>query len=226
MALPYKRILLKISGEFFSPKGEELIKTLVGEFKKAQKNGLEIAIVLGGGNILRGKDSSLPRATADQMGMLATIINGLAFSAILDKANLKNALFCSFAVPSLVELFSLKKAQNALKEGKIVLLVGGTGHPYFTTDSAAALYALQLETDILLKGTKVDGIYDKDPSIKGAKRLKKISYNDFISHNLEAMDATAVALCKNKLPICLFDIFQKDGLKKALLGEIGTLVCQ
>lgn len=223
MPLP-KRVLLKVSGELFSNKEEEgNLKQFLASLKELQKK-VEIAIVIGGGNILRGKKQR-DRIAGDKIGMLATLINGISLSSALEEAKIANTIFCSFAIPSVIDIFNLKKAMLALKEKQVLIIVGGTSHPYFTTDSAAALYSLELNVDMLLKATKVDGIYDRDPSIKGAKKFKKVSFDDYLSQNLEVMDATAIALCREEgLNVRVFNLFERDGLKRALLGEIGTVV--
>lgn len=214
--MAYKRAILKISGELLDS---------LSDIEKI--DNMELAIVIGGGNIIRGVDSKdLPRVSADQIGMLATIINALFFKAKLEKCGHKvkilSALPCHF-----VETYSLQRAKEYLSQGFILLFAGGTGNPYFSTDSAAALRAAEIDADIILKATKVNGVFDKDPlKFKDAVQFKRISYTEYMSLKLKVVDMTAVALCmENNISMRIFDVSARGALKKALLGEdVGTLI--
>ncbi|MBN1232949.1 MAG: UMP kinase [Candidatus Coatesbacteria bacterium] len=229
----YKRILLKLSGELLggnesgSPFNKESLNSIARDLKGIRNNGIEIAIVLGGGNILRGKDVSwMHREYADRMGMMATVLNGLALKQALDEIDTKSIVMGSFAVKECVREFSHEEALKAIKNC-ILLFTGGTGNPYFSTDSAAALRGIQISADCLLKGTKVDGVYDRDPKkYKDAQRYSSISFREAIEKQLQIMDMTAFALCmENNLPVLVFDITKRGNLLKILSGEkIGTLV--
>jgi uridylate kinase len=218
----YRRILLKLSGEVFSEKEreDELIQALSDLFHQ----GIEMGIVIGGGNILRGKNASLERVYADQMGMLATIINGIYLREKLIKKGCKARVLSSVACNEFVERFSQEKALDSLEKKEIVIFVGGMAHPYFTTDTVAALRAVEIKAEILFKVTKVDGVYDKDPvKFPQAKKKEKMSYTEVLEKDI--MDATAVALCReNKLPIRVFAM-SSDSVKRAIKKEhVGTLI--
>jgi uridylate kinase len=227
-----KRIILKFSGEIFGDnKGEgvnissyrKIAKSIL-KFKK--ENKVELGIIIGGGNIFRGreKDQEFNRVEADNMGMIATIINGLGLQEAL---GFQVRLMTAIKMDSIAELFNRKKADYYLKRGSIVIFAGGTGNPFFTTDSAAALRACELKADLILKATNVNGIYDKDPDkYKDAKMYKKISYIEAIEKKLKVMDSTAFALCwENKIPIIVFNVNNLDKLSKVLKKEsFGTLV--
>ena len=237
MSVPYKRILLKLSGELL--KGEEpfgieknACQRLAKILQEIQAMGVELAVVIGGGNIFRGKDIQalgLPRTPSDQIGMLSTLINGIALQQTLEGIGASTAVLSALECPKVAESFTWNKAQEALKQKKILLFVGGTGNPYFTTDTAAALRASEIQADVLLKATKVDGIYDKDPlKYPGAKKYETLTYEQFLAQKLQVMDATSVALCmSSNIPIRVFNmelLFQgnlKDVLTKT---HIGTLV--
>jgi uridylate kinase len=230
--MKYKRVILKFSGEVFGDESGEGVdissyrKIAKSILKIKKENKIELGIVIGGGNIFRGreKDKDFNRVEADNMGMVATIINGLGLQEVLgDKAKLMTAI----KIDSVAEQFTKKKAVEYLEKGHIVIFAGGTGNPFFTTDSAAALRACEVDADLILKATNVDGVYDKDPDEhKDAKMYKKISYKEAIDKKLRVMDSTAFALCwDEKKPIIVFNIKNIDKISKALKGEeFGTLV--
>ncbi|WP_297453215.1 UMP kinase [Persephonella sp.] len=235
MGLKYKRVLLKLSGEALM--GDQdygidplFIDELAEEIKSVYEIGAEIAIVIGGGNIFRGvKGSSMgmDRATADYMGMLATVINALALQDILEKKDVPTRVMSAIEMRQIAEPYIRRRAIRHLEKGRIVIFAAGTGSPFFTTDTTGALRATEIKADVLLKATKVDGIYDKDPvKHPDAKLLKEISYLDVINKNLKVMDHTALTLCmENNLPIIVFNIKKKGNLMKILLGEpIGSVV--
>lgn len=236
--LIYKRILLKLSGESFSGNDKEgIIKPealafISQQIQTAKGLGVEIATVVGGGNIIRGQISRLgviDRVSADYMGMLATIINSLALQDSLESLGLSTRVMSAIHIDTLAEPYIKREALEYLGEGRVVILAGGTGNPYFTTDTTAALRATEIEADVVLKGTKVDGIYDDDPvKNPSARMFDHLSYMEVLNRRLKVMDLTAISLCmENKLPIIVFNL-QKDGnLKKILLGEkIGTKVTE
>jgi uridylate kinase len=200
------------------------------EVAKVAELGVQVGIVIGGGNIYRGvSDSSdnIDKVTGDFMGMLATVINALALQNSLEKQNLKTRLLTAIEMAEIAEPFIRRRALRHLERDRIVIFGAGTGNPYFTTDTAAALRAIEIQADIILKGTRVDGVYDSDPEKNpNAKKYKKISYDDVIQNNLRVMDLTAITLCKeNKLPILVFNMNEAGNLKKVILGEeLGTLV--
>lgn len=214
--MPYKRILLKLSGETLlgsQPFGIQHIATLdVARYlQKLQQLGIELAVVIGGGNIFRGIDlklSGIPRTPADHMGMLATLLNGIALQQALISLGARASVMTALECPKVAESYTWMKALQYLKDGNIVIFVGGTGNPYFTTDTAAALRASEIQADILLKATKVDGIYNKDPlKHPDAFKYKEISYSQFLAEKLQVMDATAIALCRNsQIPIFVFNM--------------------
>ena len=229
-----KRILLKISGEMLSSTGfsvqTDALENVYAELKAGIESKTEIGIVLGGGNFWRGRDNEnleLFRGKSDQVGMLATIMNALVFSAFLEKKGVKTAVFSSRSMPSFCDEFSFDRAEKAFAEGRVCFFCGGTGNPYFTTDSASALKAIETKCDLYAKATTVDGIYDSDPrSNPNAKKYSEISFDEVISQDLKVMDTSAFALCReNSLPIIVFDGTQKGNLAKVIAGEqIGTLV--
>ncbi|MFH1335925.1 MAG: UMP kinase [Candidatus Zixiibacteriota bacterium] len=232
----YKRILLKLSGEVFAGNQREgiidpeAITYISRQIQSAKELGVELAAVVGGGNIIRGqltKLGTIDRVSADHMGMLATIINALALQDGLENLGMSAPVMSAINVITLTEPYVKRDAVNHLEAGKVVILAGGTGNAYFTTDTTAALRATEMEADVLMKGTKVDGIYDADPvKHPAAKMFDQLSYLEVLNRKLKVMDLTAISLCmENNLPILVFNI-QKDGnLKKALLGEkIGTKV--
>ncbi len=230
----YKRILLKLSGEAFQNKetGHSLdikaISKIASQLKKAKAKGCEIAIVVGGGNIFRGGESlHIDRNTGDYMGMLSTVINCLALQSSLEKMEVPTRVMTAFPIPAVAEPFVRRKATRHLEKGRIVIFGAGTGNPYLTTDTAAALRANETNCDLLIKGTKVDGIYTEDPvKNQKAKRYQKIGYSEALSKELKIMDAAAFSLCKeNNLPIIVFNFFKQDEIIKVLDGKpVGTLV--
>lgn len=200
------------------------------EIKSAVDMGAEVAIVIGGGNIFRGIQASaqgFDRVQGDYMGMLATIINGMALQSALEKANMPTRLLSAIEMKAVAEPFIRRRAVRHLEKGRVVIFGGGTGNPYFTTDTAASLRAIEIEADVIIKGTRVDGIYSADPEKdKNAVRYDKLTFDEVYSKNLQIMDMTAFTLCKeNNLPILVFDINKKGNLKKLLIdSSIGTLV--
>ncbi len=235
MLKKYKRILLKLSGEAFLGKHQygidpEFLKEVALQIKKVFKKGIEIAIVIGGGNIFRGyqgANEGMDRATADYMGMLATLMNALALQDALESIGLQTRVQSAIDIPRIAESYIRRRALRHIEKGRIVIFASGTGSPYFSTDTAATLRALEMKCDILLKATKVSYVYDKDPNkFEDAKRYEKISYDKVLSDKLKFMDATAISLAsENKLPIRLFNLFEKDGILNASLGkDIGTII--
>ncbi|MCX8027327.1 MAG: UMP kinase [Thermodesulfovibrionales bacterium] len=231
----YKRVLLKLSGEALmgdKPYGisPETVSFMAQEIKKVAELNVQLAIVIGGGNIFRGVEASLKgmeRASADYMGMLATVINALALQNSLEKLELQTRVQTAIEMRELAETYIRRKAIRHLEKGRIVIFAAGTGNPYFTTDTAAALRAIEIGAEIILKGTKVDGVYTSDPvKDKTAKMYEKISYIDVIQKGLKVMDTTAITLCmENHLPIVVFNINGKDNIKNILMGKtIGTIV--
>jgi uridylate kinase len=235
-AMPaYKRILLKLSGEALMGEdaygiNRDTLWRIVNEVKAVAELGIEIGVVIGGGNIFRGMagaSSGMDRATADYMGMLATVMNSMALADAMRQANLPARVQSALNIEQVVEPYIRGKAIRYLEEGKVVVFGGGTGNPFFTTDTAAALRGSEIGADIVLKATKVDGIYTADPKKDPtATRFAKISFDEAIGRNLAVMDATAFALCRDqKLPINVFSIFKAGALKRVVMGEDeGTLV--
>ena len=233
----YKRILLKLSGEAFQNRENgnsldpDVLCAIAGQIKKVQELGVQVAIVVGGGNIFRGlpgEGRGIDRTTGDYMGMLATVINSLALQSALEKMGVYTRVMTAIAMPAVAEPFIRRRAIRHLEKGRVVIFGAGTGNPYFTTDSAAALRASEIGADVLLKATKVDGIYTADPfKDPNAKRYKKITYAKALSKQLKVMDAAAFSLCmENRIPIIVFNFFKKDEMVRALRGEpVGTLVC-
>jgi uridylate kinase len=230
----YKRIILKLSGEVLKG-AEEVIDAKVAdniarEVAEIHGMGVQVAVVIGGGNIWRGITSAnrgMDRSTADYMGMLATIINGMALQEALEKAGVNTRVQTAIEVKNVAEPFIRRRAVRHLEKGRVVIFVAGTGNPFFSTDTAAALRASELGAEILLKATKVDGVYDSDPRKNPkAKRYERLSYADALEGRLQVMDSTAFALCMdNEVPIVVFDMFKPGNLRSVVLGEkIGTLV--
>lgn len=233
----YKRILLKLSGESLAgAKGYgldgQMLSHYVHEIQQARGQQLQIAIVVGGGNIFRGVEGvagGLDRARSDQMGMLATVINAMALGQALEQRGVPVRLFTATPMPPITEHYSLDAARRALDEGAVLLLAGGTGNPFFTTDSAAALRAAELRCDALLKGTRVDGIYTADPEVDpSARRYEQITFTEALERQLRIMDQTAFTLCQeNGIPIVVFDVHREGNLARLIAGEaIGTIVTQ
>lgn len=234
--LKYKRIILKLSGESFCESGGsgidgKQLESIAGRIVQIQKLGIEIAIVVGGGNILRGQSfsqqSRIPRNTADYMGMLATIINACALQETLERLGQPTRVLSAIEVAAICEPFIRRRAINHLKQGRIAILAGGTGNPFFSTDTCAALRAAELNVDILIKATKVDGVYDDDPVTNpNAVLFDSLSYHDVLAKNLKVMDHAAISLCSdNDIPIVVLNIFTKGNITKALHGEkVGTMI--
>lgn len=231
----YKRILLKLSGEALMGKKEfgidaDVLQRYAEEIKSVRDLDVEIGIVIGGGNIYRGVGNSsdgIDKVTGDQMGMLATIINSLALQSALEHIGIYTRLLSAIKMEQIAESFIRRRAIRHLEKGRVVIFGAGTGNPYFTTDTAAALRAIEIQADVILKGTRVQGVYDSDPELNpNAIKFQNISYLDILNKDLKVMDMTAITLCsENKLPIIVFDMNTPGNLKKLLMGEnIGTLV--
>ena len=226
MAKKYNNVLLKISGEILAGDSKNTFdnftsKQIVNDITSVKKSGINLAIVVGGGNIIRGinhRDFSLAKTSADHMGMLSTIINGVFLKNLLLNNGIKSAVYSSFMIPGVTKNFDHEEAKEAMNHGHIVIFVGGTGNPYFTTDTTAVLRALELECDVLLKGTKVDGVYDKDPEkYSKAKKFSKLDYNYVINNNLKIMDMTSIIMAEEaNLPIIVFSIKKRDELRKVI----------
>jgi uridylate kinase len=233
--LKYRRVLLKLSGEALMGREDygidpEVIKALAKEILAAQSAGAQIGLVIGGGNIFRGAGlaaGGMDRVTGDHMGMLATVINALAMADALEKQGGFARVMSAIKINEVCEDYIRRRAVRHLEKGRITLFAAGTGNPFFTTDSAAALRATEIGAELLLKATKVDGIYDSDPKKNpGAKRYTELSYDEVIARNLQVMDTTAFALCRdNSIPLRIYDMMQPGALMRILLGEpLGTLV--
>ncbi len=233
--LRYKRVLLKLSGELVRhPDGDgisvERLARLAGEVAGALGLGAEVGVVIGGGNILRGTAASergIDRVSADYMGMLATVINALALQAALEKQGVETRVMTAIAMAQLAEPYIRRRAIRHIEKGRVVIFAGGTGNPYFSTDTAAALRAIEIQAEAVLKGTKVDGVYDADPvKNPSAKKFDSLHYIDVLNQGLKVMDATAVSLCmENSLPIVVFNLNEERNLQRILKGErVGTIV--
>lgn len=232
----YKRVLLKLSGETFLGKREYGIdpaftQWLAKEIIKAKADGAQIGAVVGGGNIFRGnaaEENGLERTVGDYIGMLATIMNSLALQAALEKEKQPARVLSAIEIKDVCEPYVRRRAIRHMEKGRVVIFAGGTGNPFFTTDSAAALRALETECEIILKATKVDGVYDKDPTKnEGATKFETLTFNEAIANKeIEIMDNSALSLCMDhKIPIMVFDLTREDNIKKAVAGEkIGTLI--
>ena len=233
----YKRILLKLSGEALlgnrktgDPFDPQIIEQYAHDIKRVTDLGVQVAIVIGGGNIYRGMnevESGIERAHGDYMGMLATVINAMAIQAMLEKIGVYSRLQSAINMEQVAEPYIRRKALRHLEKGRVVIFGGGTGNPYFTTDTAGSLRAIEMKADVILKGTRVDGIYTADPEKDAtATRYEKLSYQECIDQKLKVMDMTAFTLCmENKLPIIVFDVNTPDNLLKVVQGmNIGTLV--
>ncbi len=231
----YKRILLKLSGESLMGEkqygiDEVRLQDYASQIKEIANMGIQVAIVIGGGNIFRGLSGAtkgFDRVKGDQMGMLATVINSLALSSALEKENQKVRLFTAVRMEPVGELYAKEKAIEAMNNGAVVIIAGGTGNPFFTTDTASALRGIEVGAEVMLKGTRVDGIYTADPEKdKNAVKFENITYDEIYRRGLKVMDLTATIMCKeNNLPIIVFDMDTKGNLKKVMSGEkIGTLV--
>mgnify|MGYP001614767755 CR=1 FL=1 len=233
--LKYKRILLKLSGEALLGDMEygvdtKVVSAIAEEIKKVQEYGTEIAIVIGGGNIFRGVSASakgMDRATADYVGMLATIINSLMLQDAMEKVGVFTRVLSAIEMKELAEPYIRRRAERHLEKGRVVIFAAGTGNPYFTTDTAASLRAMEIHAEVILKGTKLDGVYDKDPvGDASAVKYTSLKYIDVLKDGLKVMDTTAISLCMdNNLPIIVFNIKEPGNLLRVLKGEpIGTIV--
>ncbi len=231
----YGRVVLKVSGEAMlggrqygvSP---EFCAFIAGQLADVHAAGVQVAIVVGGGNIFRGLAASakgMDRATADHIGMLATVMNALALQDALEKAGVPTRVMTAIAMNEVAEPYIRRRAERHLEKGRFVILAAGTGNPYFTTDTAAALRAVEIDAQILLKATKVDAVYDADPkTTPGARRYDHLTYSDFLAARLQVLDSTAISLCmENQLPILVFNVNEDDNVRRAALGEsVGTLI--
>ena len=231
----YRRILLKLSGEALQGPGQfgissDVIEYVSEEIKSIYSLGVETAIVIGGGNIFRGVSSSskgMDRSTADYMGMLATVINALALQDFLERKGIPTRIQTALEIKQVAEPFIKRRAIRHLEKGRIVIFASGTGNPFFTTDTAATLRALQMGADIIMKATKVDGIYDEDPvKNKSASKFAELTYMEILKKGLKVMDATSISLCmEGNIPIVVFDLFEKRSIEKVIRGEkVGTIV--
>ena len=231
----FKRVMLKLSGEALQGRlgygiDYEVTASIARQIKEVKSLGVDVAIVIGGGNIFRGAHGSsagIDRVNADYMGMLATVINGLALQDALEKNGVFTRVKTAIAMQQLAEPFIRRRAIRHLEKGRVVIFVGGTGNPYFTTDTTAALRAIEIGADVILKATKVDGVYSSDPvKNKKARKYDTLRYLDVLKKGLKVMDATATSLCMdNKLPIIVFDLLKSGNIKRVITGEkIGTVV--
>lgn len=231
----FQRILLKLSGEALVGEMEygispAVVQKVAVEVKDVRELGVEVAIVIGGGNIYRGVAASaqgMDRASADQMGMLATVINSLALQDALEKLGVFTRVMSAIEICQVAEPYIRRRAVRHLEKGRVVIFAAGTGNPFFTTDTAAALRAVEVKAEVILKGTKVDGVYDTDPLIhKKAKRFEKLSYLKVLQRGLKIMDAPAISLCMdNHLPIIVFNLTEKGNIKRVVLGQkVGTII--
>jgi len=233
--IKFNRIILKVSGEALMGNREfgidpKVLNRFADEIAAVQREGVEIGIVIGGGNIYRGVENSsdgIDRVTGDHMGMLATVINGLALQSALEHRGIFTRLLSPIKMEEIAEPFIRRRAVRHLEKGRVVIFAAGTGSPYFTTDTAAALRAIEIKADVIIKGTRVDGVYDSDPEkYPDAVKYDEISYQDVLTKELEVMDHTAITLCKeNLMPIVVFNMNKEGNLKKLIRGEkVGTLV--
>ncbi|MDO9572352.1 MAG: UMP kinase [Candidatus Omnitrophota bacterium] len=234
----YKRIVLKLSGEALQGKkshgiDHEVLVDISGQIKEIRNMAVDVAVVLGAGNIIRGQENTasrgldMDRSVADYMGMLATVINGLSLQDALEKAGVPTRVMTAIEMQRVAEPYIKRRAIRHLEKGRVVIFVAGTGNPYFTTDTAAALRAMEINADVILKATKVDGVYSADPvKVKGAIKFNQLKYIDVLKKGLKVMDATAISLCMdNKLPIVVFNLNRQGNIKRVVLGEkIGTIV--
>ena len=233
----YSRVLLKLSGEALGGKGRsnicpEAVQDMAEQIREVRELDVQVVVVVGGGNIFRGLSGSergIERATGDYMGMLATVINALALQDALEKIGVPTRVQSAIAMSQVAEPFIRRRAVRHLEKGRVVIFGGGTGNPYFSTDTAAALRANEIGAEVILKATKVDGIYDSDPQKNPrAKRFAQISYLEALQKQLKVMDSTAFSLCMdNKMPIIVFDLFKPHNLRRVVMGEkVGTLVTE
>ncbi len=233
--LKYRRILLKISGEALAGDQEygistDVVRFIAGEVREVHQLGVQLGMVIGGGNIFRGVVASakgMDRSSADYMGMLATVMNGLALQDALEKAGVDTRVQTAIEMREVAEPFIRRRALRHLEKGRVVIFVGGTGNPYFTTDTAAALRAMEINADVVFKATKVDGVYTTDPKIDPtAQKFDELTYIEVLSRRLKVMDSTAISLCMdNRFPIVVFNLQEKGRLRQLVFGErVGTLV--
>jgi uridylate kinase len=231
----YKRVLLKLSGEALMGRrsfgiDEETVGTIAGEIKDVVNLGIQLGVVVGGGNIIRGLEASargMERTSADYMGMLATVINSLALQSSLERLDVPTTVQSAIEMKEIAEPYIQRKAIHHLEKGRVVIFAAGTGSPYFTTDTAASLRAMEIKADVIMKATKVDGVYDRDPVHHcDAIKYERISYNDVLTKNLKVMDATAISLCRdNSLLIIVFSMQQANNIRRVIFGHsIGTVV--
>jgi uridylate kinase len=232
----YDRVLLKLGGESLAAENggfgidQAALNSIATEVAEAKNMGVQIAIVIGGGNILRGATASslgMERVTADYMGMLATVINSLALQNALESNGVPTRVLTALEIRQVAEPYVRRRAIRHLEKGRVVIFAAGTGNPYFTTDTAASLRAIEIEAEVIFKATKVDGVYSADPMKDSqATKFTELTYIDLLNKGLKVMDSTSVSLCMdNKLPMVIFNVQQKDGIKRVLLGEkIGTTV--
>ncbi len=231
----YRRILLKLSGEALAGEAKSgidpgILSGIAGEIRDVQRLGVEVAVVIGAGNIFRGNlaDSlGIKRVTGDHMGMLATVMNSLALQNALENIGVQARVLSAFEMKEIAEPYIIRKALDHLDHGRVVIAAGGTGHPFFTTDTAASLRAVELEADVLMKATRVDGVYTSDPEKDpGAKKIDALPFIDVLTGQLAIMDFTAITLCMdNNLPIVVFNLLQRGSLKKIVSGgSVGTLI--
>jgi uridylate kinase len=234
-ALAYRRVLLKLSGEALAGSAgygidDELLTRFASEIGEVQKLGVELAVVIGGGNIFRGVagiSHGIERATADYMGMLATMMNSLALQAAIERFGVQTRVLSALEMKEVAEPYIRRRATRHLEKGRVVIFAAGTGNPFFTTDTAASLRAVEIGAEILCKATKVEGVYDSDPVVNpSAVRYRELTYLDVLSQKLKVMDSTAISLCMdNDLPVLVFNMLEPGNLKRAMLGEpIGTVV--
>jgi uridylate kinase len=231
----YKRVILKVTGEVLAGSQKfgidgKLVRAFAEEINEVKEIGCEMALVMGGGNIFRGAEAGdwvMERAAADTMGMLATVINSLALQDALEKIGVSTRVMSAIEMRQVAEPYIRRRATRHLEKGRVVIFAGGTGNPYFTTDTTASLRAMEIGAEVILKATKVDGVYDADPlKHAGAKRYGELTYIEVLNKELKVMDSTAISLCMdNHLPIIVFNIMEKGNIKRVVLGEdIGTLV--
>ena len=231
----YKRIILKVTGEVFAGPQQfdidgKTVKAFAQEIKEVKELGCELALVIGGGNIFRGalaSEMGMDRASADTMGMLATVINSLALQDALEKLGVSTRVLSALEMRQVAEPYIRRRATRHLEKGRVVIFAGGTGNPYFTTDTTASLRAMEVGAEVILKATKVEGVYDADPvKYEGAKKFEELTYIEVLNRELKVMDSTAISLCMdNRLPIIVFNIMEKGNIKRVVTGEsIGTLV--
>ncbi|HBH97242.1 MAG TPA: UMP kinase [Candidatus Omnitrophica bacterium] len=233
--MSYKRIMLKLSGEALSKEGEqgidhESVMDLAKEIQSVAKKGIQIVIVVGGGNIWRWRDtteSGIERTASDAIGMLATIMNSVALQSALESLGAETRVLSAIDIPQMAEAFIRRRAIRHLEKGRVVIFVGGIGSPFFTTDTTAALRAIEIGAGVVLKATNVDGVYSADPARNpGAKRFSRLSFTEVLKRNLKVMDATAVSLCReNRVPIIVFNLHRPGNIRRAVCGEpVGTIV--